>query len=375
MSQNSAQDKTEKPTEKRLRKAREEGQVARSRELNTVVLLMVHLAGMLWFADVVWNMFQGVLITNLQLDKSNLTAEGMQIAIGESLLNMMASLLPMLGVAYGVMWITGSMPGGFLFSRKLFGFKFSKLNPISGLGRMMGTNSLVELAKSIAKIILLGSCLYAFLSQLAERLIQLQMMSLSSALHEGLGMLFLALMITSCMLLLVAAIDVPYQQHSILSKIKMTRQEVKEERKSADGSPEVKSRIRQIQYQLANRKIEDRVPKADVIVTNPTHFAVAIRYSESDARAPYVVAKGVDEMAFRIREVAKKHNKEILELPPLARAIYHSTRVDQEVPAALYTAVAYVLTYVMQLNAYKSGRGHLPAPIPELDIPSHLIKS
>jgi flagellar biosynthetic protein FlhB len=160
-----------------------------------------------------------------------------------------------------------------------------------------------------------------------------------------------------------------------MDKIKMTRQEVKEERKTSDGDPLIKSRIRQIQYQFARRRIEERVPKADVIITNPTHFAVALRYSEKDAKAPYVVAKGVDEMALRIRAIGTQHQKEILEIPALARAIYRSTRVDQEVPSALYAAVAYVLTYVVQLKAYKAGRGSKPAPLPELKIPKNLAKN
>ena len=161
--------------------------------------------------------------------------------------------------------------------------------------------------------------------------------------------------------------------YKIAKELKMTKQEVKEERKSADGSPEIKSRIRQIQFQMANRRIEERVPKADVIVMNPTHYAVAIRYNEKDARAPYVVAKGIDEIALRIKAVAQRHQIEVLEVPVLARAIYYSTRVDQEVPKGLYTAVAYVLTYVMQLKAYKHGRGQQPAPLPALDIPKSLL--
>lgn len=375
MSQDSAQERTEQPTEKRLEKARKDGQIARSKELNTVVLLMLSLAGLLWFAELLMTFFIRLMRQTMQLDHSLLTnGKLMQTSMGNALLDMLANLAPLLTVSFVAMWVVGSMPGGFIFSRELLAFKGGNLNPIKGLGRMFGSNSLVELLKSIVKVTLLGACLYGFLTQLWTRLLGLQHQALPAAIQDGLGLVFLALMITVTLLLLVAAIDVPFQQHKIMSKIKMTRQEVKEERKSSDGSPEIKNRIRQIQYQMANRRIEERVPKADVIVTNPTHFAVAIRYSEGKAKAPYVVAKGADDMALRIREVAKKHNKEVLEIPPLARAIYHSTRVDQEVPAGLYTAVAYVLTYVMQLKAYRAGRGHLPAPIPELDIPANLIK-
>jgi flagellar biosynthetic protein FlhB len=376
MSQNSAQEKTEKPTEKRLKKARKDGQIARSKELNTAVLLMLNLTLILGFADMFFGFFVELIATTMQLDHSVLSNDKlMPVAIADALLSMLTTLCPMLFISFMAMWIAGSLPGGAIFSSELLGFKLSKLSIFSGFSRMFGMQSWVELLKSIIKVTLLGGCLYGFLTQLASKLLHLQNLALPVALHDGLSLLFLSLIITVTALLLIAAIDVPFQQHSIAKKIKMTHQEVKEERKSSDGSPEIKGRIRQIQHQIANRRIEDRVPKADVIITNPTHFAVAIRYSEDKAKAPYVVAKGVDEMALRIKEVARKHNKEVLEFPPLARAIYHSTRVDQEVPAGLYTAVAYVLTYVMQLKAYKSGNGQRPAPIPDLSIPSNLLKN
>ena len=239
---------------------------------------------------------------------------------------------------------------------------------------MFGKQSLVELLKSILKITLLAICLYTFLTKLWMQLMVLQNLDIKVAIGQGIELLFLSLMITVTLLLFIAVIDVPFQQKQIADKIKMTHQEVKEERKSSDGSPEIKNKIRQIQYQQSNRKIEERVPTADVIVTNPTHYAVAIKYSEEAAKAPYVVAKGVDEMALRIREVARMNNKEIIEIPALARAIYFSTRVDQEVPNGLYSAVAYVLTYVLQLKAYKQGRGQAPAALPELTIPKNLQK-
>lgn len=373
MSEQSSQEKTEKPSAQKLRKAREEGQVARSKELNTAVLLILGVAGLLWFSQMFMELFYNLIRTSFQLDHSILNDEKlMPLSLGSAWLKMAGSLFPFFLLMFIALWIVGSLPGGFNFSGKVVGFKFSKLSPIKGFARMFGMESLVELLKSILKVLLLGGCLYALLTHLSGRLLFLQRMDLFQALQEGLAILSLSLMITVTLLLLIAVIDVPYQAHKVMSKIKMTKQEVKEERKSADGSPEVKGKIRQLQFQAATRRIDERVPKADVIVTNPTHYAVAIRYSEKDAKAPYVVAKGIDEMALRIREVAKRSQLEIVELPALARAIYYSTRVDQEVPKGLYTAVAYVLTYVMQLKAYKAGRGQKPAPIPALDIPTSL---
>jgi flagellar biosynthetic protein FlhB len=375
MSEDSSQEKTEQPSEKRLKKARKDGQVARSKELNTAILLMISIAGLLFFADMFYSLLLEIMHNTMMLDHSILDNKKlMPIALGNALLDMLSTLVPYLLLGFVAMWITGILPGGFVFSMSLVAPKFSKLNPLKGLGKMFGKQTLIELLKSIVKITLLSICLYTFLTQLWGQLVALQSQDLHVAISHGIELLFLAMIITVTLLLIVAAIDVPIQQHQTLSKIKMTHQEVKEERKSSDGSPEIKNRIRQIQYQQANRKIEERVPNADVIITNPTHYAVAIRYSEDKAKAPYVVAKGMDEMALRIREVARNHNKEIIALPALARAVYFSTRIDQEVPRGLYTAVAYVLTYVMQLKAYKQGRGQAPAPLPKLKIPANLQK-
>jgi flagellar biosynthetic protein FlhB len=375
MSENTSQNKTEQPTEQRLRKSREEGQVARSKELNTALLLLLGSAALLWFADMFMQLFYQLVQSSWQLDKDALKqGDLMTGAIADALLAMLGASLPFLLTLFIASWVAGILPGGAIFSSKLLGPKFSNMNPIAGLGRMFGSESLVELGKSILKVLLLGFCLWGLMSHLATRLLFLQRMDLATAAKDGLEVLSFSLMVLALVLLIVAVIDVPFQQFKVANKLKMTKQEVKDERKSTDGNPEIKGRIRQIQYQIASRRIEDRVPTADVIITNPTHYAVALKYSEKKAKAPYVVAKGVDQMALRIRELAATHQLEIIELPPLARAIYFSTRVDQEVPKGLYTAVAYVLTYVMQLKAYKQGRGQKPAPIPDIFIPSSLQK-
>ncbi len=372
--QDSAQEKSEQPTAKRLKKGREEGQVARSKELNTAVLLMLGVAGLLWFGQLFLTLFIQVMQRSMQLNKAMLADQKLlPIALGQAVADMLATLFPFLLLLFMAMLVIGSMPGGYIFSATLCSPRFNQLNPLKGLARMFSLNSLVELAKSILKVALLAGCLYLFLSQLWQRLMMLQRLDLQVALQEGMGLLALCLMLTVSALLLVAAIDVPYQAHKVSKQLKMTKQEVKEERKSADGSPEIKGRIRQIQFQMANRRVEERVPKADVVVVNPTHYAVAIRYSEKDAKAPYVVAKGIDEMALRIKAVAQRHQVEVMEVPVLARAIYYSTRLDQEVPKGLYTAVAYILTYVMQLKAWKTGRGRQPAPLPALEIPKNLL--
>lgn len=376
MAENTSQERTEKPTERRLRESRKEGQVARSRELNTAILIIVGVAAMLWFADLFSTLFTTVMQRSMQLNHTVVFDKSMMvITLTDAVHDMMMTLLPMLTVLFLAMWVSGSLPGGAIFQSSLIAFKAKRLNPLSGLAKIFSKNSLMELLKSIVKITLLLGCLLLFLRQLTGRLIDLQRQDLHLSLSEGLQLLFLTLMIMASLLILVAAIDVPFQIKSVMDKVMMTRQEVKEERKSTDGNPQIKNRIRQIQYQFSRRRIEERVPKADVIITNPTHFAVALRYSEKDAKAPYVLAKGMDEMALRIRAIGREHNKEVLEIPMLARAIYWSTRVDQEVPAGLYAAVAYVLTYVVQLKAFKAGTGGKPAPLPELQIPKKFIKN
>lgn len=369
-----SQERSEAPTEKRLRKSREEGQVARSKDLNTAVLLLVGVTGLVWFGQVFYTLFTDVMEATYRFDKAFLVdTQNMPKVLKEVMVDAIASTLPYFLLLFGIMIVAGSMPGGFNFSAKLLMPKGSRLNPLSGLKRMVGAQAWIELFKSMLKIMLLGGCLALFMFELSDRLLGLSNMPVKAAFFEGLTLLSLCLFLTVALLIIVAAIDVPYQQHSISNKTKMTKQEVKEERKSTDGSPEIKGRIRQIQYEMANRKLNERVPDADVIITNPTHYAVAIKYAKDKAGAPYLVAKGVDEMALRIRTLAKEHDLEIIELPPLARAVYYSTRVDQEIPVGLYTAIAYVLTYVTQLKAYRTGRGQKPAPIPALNIPKSLL--
>ncbi len=370
----SAQERSEAPTEKRLKKSREEGQIARSKDLNTAVLLLFGVGGLVWFGHVFFELFKEVMETAFHFDKTFLVnPQNMPHVLKRVMFEAITTTLPYFLVLFGVMIVAASMPGGFNFSSKLVLPKASKLNPVSGIKRMAGSQAWVELLKAMLKVMLLGGVLTLFISELSERLLVLSNMPVKAAFFEGLTLLLLCLFLTVTLLLVVAAIDVPYQKHAISKKTKMTKQEVKEERKSADGSPEIKSRIKRIQYEMANRKLNERVPQADVIVTNPTHYAVALKYAKDKAGAPYVIAKGVDEMALRIRTLAKEHELEIVELPPLARAVYYSTRVDQEIPAGLYTAIAYVLTYVTQLKAYRVGRGQKPAPIPALNIPKSLL--
>ncbi|GAA3561021.1 flagellar biosynthesis protein FlhB [Marinobacter xestospongiae] len=375
MSENdSSQDKSEEPTEQRLRKAREEGQIARSRELQSAAL--VGIGGVLLLMSSFLTQFaRDLMVQHFELDRAAATDPAMMLQhLGSALELGLGAMLPFLITLWLIGAVSGMVPGGWLTSGKAIQPQLKRLNPLSGLKRMFSSQSLVELAKSSLKVVLLFGVMVWLLWTHADDLVAINRLPLGAAIGEGVRLLGLALMAMGLVLLFIALLDVPYQRWSMVKKLKMTKQEVKDEHKNTEGRPEVKQRIREIQMQMSRQRIDQRVPEADVVITNPTHYAVAIRYAPDTADAPYVIAKGVDDLALRIRDVATKNNKTILELPELTRAVYHSTRIDQEIPAGLFNAVAHVLMYVMQLNAWKARRGHKPAPLPRFQIPDSLRK-
>ena len=373
MSDSSSQDKTEQPSARKLRRAREQGQVARSKELASAGLMLFGGLAMFWLVPRFGNLFMRLMQGPATFDwKGPRSPEMMTRWIGEALVDMLWTLLPLFLLMGGLLVVLSMLPAGMVLVWSNLLTKFSKLNPLSGLKRMFSHHSLMELFKSFLKVALLGSTLAALLHHHWPRLIQMNRLPPAVALQEGLNILALAFVIFGCVLMLIALLDVPYQQWSLIRQLRMTKQEVRDEHKSSEGNPEIKRRVRQVQMMFARARIEKRVPTADVVIVNPTHYAVAIRYDPKRAKAPYVIAKGVDSMALRIRDVAKRHQRTVLTIPDLTRAIYYSTRIDQEVPAALYTAVAYVLNHVLQLEAYREGRGRAPRPLPLLPIPPEL---
>lgn len=374
MSENSSQDRSEQPTEQRLRKAREEGQVARSRELQTAALvlvggMMILASGLLTgFAEKLMNLAFG-LDRQAAMDHTRMATYLMsatELAVG--------TFLPFFLVLWLVGVLSGMIPGGPLLSLKTLKPQAKRMNPLSGLKRMFSVQSLVELGKSLLKVVLLAGIMVWLLWSGTEKILSFSRMPLSSAVSSGVSQLALTVTVLGVALLLIAVIDIPFQRWSMLRKLRMTRQEVKDEYRNTEGRPEIKRRIRELQTQMSRRRIDQRVPEADVVITNPTHYAVAVRYAPDISDAPYVVAKGVDELARRIREVAKANDRTVLEVPELARALYHSTRIDQEIPPGLYNAVAHVLMYVVQLTAWKQNRGAKPAPLPKFRIPESLMK-
>lgn len=369
----SSQDKSEKPSPQKLRKAKQEGQAARSKEF-VVGVLFIAIALFLWaYGHYLGQQAQKLFTINYQLSFQELRQPDiMTRKLTESVLLLGGLFIPMAAVLILVTILSSMIPGGWVMSLKLIKPKLSKISPIEGFKRLFSIKSLVELAKSILKVVFIGGVLYWLLSSNLANLIAAQRAPLEQGISTTLGHLIKALIYFGFVVLLIGLIDMPYQLWNHTKQLKMTKQEVKEEHKNAEGSPEIKQKIKQLQQQMSRRRIDNSVPTADVVITNPTHYAVAIKYDLSRAGAPFVVAKGEDEMALRIQAVARQHDVEILNLPPLTRAVYFNTRVDQEVPGPLFVAIAHVLTYVMQLKEYRQDRSRKPTPLPPLVIPKAL---
>ena len=363
--QSSSQDRTERATPKRERDAREQGQIARSRELTTAVLI----AG---GAAVLWGLGDDMVAKGLQLLRDCLEFGSADLRSTSDLpgrfftlfgagLMVVAPilLLGFLGALLGPMLL-----GGWNFSAKAAVPKFSRLNPIEGLGRIFSSRALVDLGLGLLKVVVLGGIGAAVLWSHRQALPGLAAMDVRGGIAGSGGIVFGLLGWLALGLAVIAALDVPWQLFRHRRDLRMTKQEVREEYKQAEGRPEVKAKIRQAQQAIAQRRMMEAVPTADVIVTNPTHYAVALKYAADRMRAPKVVAKGADLIAAAIRDKAREHGVPIVSTPPLARALYRSVELDQEIPAVLFQAVAQVLSYVFQLRRWN---GATPRPtLPEV---------
>ena len=367
-------EKTEDPTGKKLEDARKKGQLARSRELSTTLVLIASAIMFLflggWIAESVFSLTRRMFI--LSRDETYDTTH-MFSAWGEAFTTVSSPVLLYMIVAM-IAGIYGSIAlGGYNFTWEGIKPKGSKLSPLAGFKRMFGTNGLVELIKSIAKVIVIIGMAITALLFFEDEALHLDMELYPGNIFHALDMLEWAFLLLVCGMIPIALIDVPYQVYKHNKEMKMTKQEVKDERKNAEGDPMVKGRIRRLQYQAATKRMMQEVPNADVVVTNPTHFSVAIKYDESGVRAPVLVAKGADELAMHIRKIATANDVPLIPSPMLARAIYYSTEVDDEVPNALFMAVAQVLAHVYQLKAYRAGKGKKPKPLKrDLPIPREL---
>jgi flagellar biosynthesis protein FlhB len=360
----SGQEKTEQATPKRLEEARKKGQVPRSMELSMAAVCIAA-------SVAIYSMGRGTAGELAELMRGSLSLTPHE-AVGDNVIwpaltdagaRAILLILPILGATFLAALAAPLAIGGWNFSAQAMMPKFSRLNPAAGLGRMFSARGSVELGKGIAKVLVIGLIAWVLLKGLTSQMLGLSSEPLHGAIGHSAALAGYSLLILCFGLVAIAAVDVPFQlwQHS--KDLRMTREEVREEYKESEGSPETRSRIREAQRALARGRMMQEIPTADVIVTNPTHFAVALRYDDKKMRAPLVIAKGTDLLAAKIREIAAEHGVPIVEAPPLARALYRTVELGREVPAALYVTVAQVLTYVYQLKACLD-RGVKPPPAP-----------
>lgn len=371
--QDSSQERTEEPTAKRLKDARDKGQIPRSKELNTLAVVIVAALGLLMLGPGMAQRLMDVMVYNFAFEREVLyVTDSMGWHLMASLDQGLRSLGPLFLMLLFAALGGPILLGGWLLSAKSMAPKFERLNPIAGLKRMFSLKALVELLKALAKFLVVLTVALLVLNLRREDLLSMANEPLPIAIVHAGWVLGTSLLLLACSLIVIAAVDIPFQLWDNKKKLRMTKQEIKDEFKDTEGKPEVKSRIRQLQREMAERRMMSEVPKADVVITNPTHYAVALKYDPLNSGAPVLVAKGADFLAQKIREIAQEHDVVVLESPPLARAVFHSTELEQEIPAGLYLAVAQVLAYVFQLRQYRAGQGKRPGPIPELKIPDDL---
>lgn len=373
MAEDSDAEKTESASPKRLEQAREDGDVPRSREVATFTVLMTAGAGLWFTGNGLVRQLNAVMVSGLSLNREQVfDANVLILRVAHDIGAVMLACLPL---ALAIMVVALASPlliGGWLFSGKAIAPNFGKLNPIKGLGNMFSVNALVELLKAIAKTIVVGGVAWLVVLSQKEAVFGLAVESVRSGSAHMIDLLGAAFLFIVGGLGVVAAIDGPYQIWHYANKLKMTRQEVTQESKESDGNPQIKAKIRQMQREMSRRRMMAAVPTADVVVTNPTHYAVALKYADGQGGAPQVVAKGSDEVAAKIRELAREHKVPLLEAPALARALHQHTDIGDEIPEALYAAVAEVLAYVFQLRAYGKGGGKYPDRPTRLAVPPEL---
>ncbi|MGH8176244.1 MAG: flagellar biosynthesis protein FlhB [Steroidobacter sp.] len=368
MSEDPGQERTEQATPKRLEEARRKGQIPRSRELSAAAVTLAGGTALYMMGGQIGGNLHGIMTRGLTLSREQaLDTAHLLPALSSAAAAGLRACAPVLGVVMLAAILAPLALGGWSFSTQALAPQFSRLNPLAGVKRMFAMRSIIELLKALAKFGVVAAVAVIVLWNEAPALLALGREPMAQAIGHAVKLSGQGLIAISAGLLIIAAIDAPYQLWQYAKQMRMSREEIRQEYKESEGSPEVKGRIRQLQQQMASQRMMQDVPKADVIVTNPTHFAVALRYDEKRMQAPIVVAKGVDLIAARIREVATEHSVPIFEAPPLARVLYRNVDIGSAAPATLYVAVAQVLSYVYQLKvAQRSGMQPPPKPTVEV---------
>jgi len=374
MAENSGQEKTEQATPRRLEQAREKGQVTRSRDLNATVLLLGGCMLMMFMSESIQDDFSFIMSSAFTVDRTalydlNILSQHISNLANKALMSMTPFLLMMLAFVF----VGPGLLGGVNIRPKALGFKGERLSPLKGIKRIFSLKSLVELIKAFAKFSVVAVCGFLIVLKLFPRMLDLGHHAIDVALYEAMSYIMWSSLAVSASLLIIVLFDVPFQIWQYTQELKMTKQEVREEYKEVEGKPEVKSQIRKMQYSLSQKRMMEAVPDADVIITNPTHYAVALKYDEKSSQAPVVVAKGQELIALKIKTEGNKHNRPIVESPRLARAIFYSTKLNHEIPQGLFIAVAQVLAYVYQLKRYRRGEIEKPKLDTNLEIPPEFI--
>ncbi|WP_095110677.1 flagellar biosynthesis protein FlhB [Pseudomonas sp. Irchel 3E20] len=369
----SGQDKTEDPTEKRKKDSREKGEIARSKELNTLAIMLAGASALLIYGAGLAQDLLELMRLNFSLPREVLMDTG---AMASYLLHSgkiaILALQPVLITLLLAAIIGPIALGGWLFAAGTLAPKFSRMNPGAGIKRMFSAKAVIELLKALAKFFIILFVALAVLSADIDDLVRIAHEPLDQAIIHSAQVVGWSALWMACGLLLIVAVDVPVQLWESHKKLLMTKQEIRDEHKDQEGRPEVKQRIRQVQYEMSQRRMMASVPDADVIITNPTHYAVALKYDPEKGAAPMLLAKGSDFTALKIREIAVANDILLLESPALARSIFYSTELEQEIPAGLYLAVAQVLAYVYQIRQHRAGKGKRPDPLKDLPIPPDL---
>jgi flagellar biosynthetic protein FlhB len=361
----SSEEKTEEPTSRRLQKAREEGQVARSQELPAAAVTIAALGMLLITGNMLISKLAEAFSSGFNFDRKLVHSSNLLPAIfGQELLESFLLIAPLLLLTAAVAIASSGATGGFLFEMGAVSPKFSKLNPLNGIKRMFGMKAAVELGKALLKFTLVSGVVAWVLVDNVGTLNKIGRMALEPGLSVAGELLTRSALIMACALAVIALIDVPFQRWQFMKQMRMTKQEIKDEMKDMEGRPEIKAQIRRRQREMSNARMMDKVKEADVVITNPEHFAVALAYDPNGDSAPILLAKGADAVAARIREEAKKHGVEIFQAAPLARALYFTTEVNHPVPEDLYYAVAQVIAYVFNLASIRPGVAPVQRPQP-----------
>ena len=370
MAEDSDLEKTESASARRLEQAREEGQVPQSRELATFISLMVGVAALYVLGRWGGHRMMELVRSGLNFERQKaFEPDGMQQVLAQLATDGLLTIAPLLLASVVAALVTPFLMGGWVFSTSALKFDLTRLDPLQGLGRMFSTHGLAELVKATLKSVLVASVGVWVVWRERDHLFALMLQPLETSMDDFAGLVLMSTLLIVCSLALIAAIDVPFQLWEYHRRLRMTKDELRQEMKEQEGDPQIKARIRAAQREMSRRRMMSNVPTADVVVTNPTHYAVALKYDPDKAGAPIVVAKGVDLVAGKIRELARENNVPILEAPPLARALYAHCELEQQIPATLYTVVAEVMAWVFQLNHWIA-EGGLPPDVPsQLAVP------